>query len=60
MTFQEYLTEAQKHGIIDFAFRATQTDNGIQVYIYPNGEDGDSIDFKVEENNLVLISATQH
>ena len=60
MTFEEYLIEAQKKRIIDFAFRATQTDDGIQIYIYPNGKDGDSIDFKVENNNLVLISVASH
>lgn len=60
MTFEEYLLEAQKEGIIDFALRATQTDDGIQIYIYPYGKDGDSIDFKVEGNNLILISVAGH
>lgn len=60
MTFEEYLIKAQKEGIVDFVLRATQTDEGIQIYIYPYGKDGDSVDYKVEGNNLKFISVASH
>jgi hypothetical protein len=56
MDFENYLGEHIKEGIIDFAIRAQEDSNGdVKFYIYPNGRDGKTMDFKVKGNVLVPI-----
>lgn len=58
MTFEEYLTEAEKHGIIDFRIRATIMNSHTEFYAHPIDKNGKTLTFKVEDNSLTLISET--
>lgn len=66
MTFEEYLNIAANHGTIDFSVRCQNYTLGrpntdpatTEFYIYPQGKNGKTLTFKVEENNLTLISET--
>ncbi len=59
-TLTEYLKDNAKNGIIDFAFRASTStvadEEIIHLIIHPDGKDGDTIDFEVNENILTTIA----
>ncbi len=45
--FLEYLEKEMSEGKIDFSFRATPSENGIDINIHPSGANGETIDFSL-------------
>jgi len=57
MTFEQYLKKNTAAGVIDFALRVDSTINGHpKFYIHPAYQEGLTIDFFVEENDLHLVN----
>lgn len=55
-TLQQYLHENIEKGIIDFSIRAEVVLGGlVKFYIHPEGTDGETLDFLVDENVLLPV-----
>jgi len=53
--FEDYLRENIEKGIIDFSIRVGYDKyRGIEFYIHPDGKDGETLDFQVLGNGLIL------
>ena len=56
-SLKAYFLNADSHGIIDHAIRATvnRVSGQVEFYIHPDGKDGETMDFIcVDGNTLVL------
>lgn len=59
MTFEDYLKEANKHGIIDFHLRADQVGGGRgTIYIHPAGKNGRTADLVVVDDSVYVQNIT--
>lgn len=55
ITLDKYLRKEMAEGKIDFAFRAAETEDGhIYFYVHPQGKDGDTRDFYLNEQDQVI------
>jgi hypothetical protein len=53
---EEYLKESIENNNIDHAIRTQiDSDGKVSFYIHPYGADGDTLDFKVEDNQLIPL-----
>ena len=62
-TLERYLEKELKEGKIDFKVRASKfitsdKKEAIGFYIYPDGKDGETMDFKVLGNELITLNDT--
>lgn len=52
-TFETYLTDAERDGVIDHRVRLQRGSRGeVRIYIHPNDVDGQTLDFEVQGNSL--------
>ena len=51
-----YFEKACAAGLIDHSLRVRQTDQGLHFYIHPAGADGDTEDYLLVGNSLVVPS----
>ena len=55
-TFEQYLTDAASNGVIDFRIRTLENgDGGLDFYIHPVNQDGDTGDFEVLGNSVTPL-----
>src|SRR3546814_10926791 len=55
-TLEGYLLDAEHKGIIDHAVRMQRGPGGeVQLYIHPQGVDGETLDFRVQGNGMFEI-----
>jgi len=56
-TFEGYLKEQNKNGVIDFSLRTMlNPSGGIDFYIHPTGIDGTTADFEVQDETVKRLS----
>jgi len=54
-TLEQYMKENLDDEIIDHAVRASRDEYGtVRFYIHPDGHDGDTLDFRVRDGNVVV------
>lgn len=58
-TIEEYLRDNYAKGVTDHVIRAQVSDRWVSFYIHPQGVNGDTLDFDVNENQLFPAQVEQ-
>lgn len=55
VNIEPYLRAGLEQGIIDYSLRAhIGSDGFVYLYIHPTGKDGDTMDYEVKDDQLLL------